>query len=92
MATTTRQQKTTRGDSEMKWRDGLGMLLLMIGVGGCMSGVRGLSGDAWWGGPAIGAGAIVNVLAYRALRPGYNDTAKEKERGSDESDPPTTSG
>lgn len=51
-----------------KWRDILGIVLLFAGVGGVMGGVRGLSGGDAWGGPALGAGAVANVLAYRVIR------------------------
>ncbi len=64
----------------MKWRDIFGVVLLVLGVGGCMTGVRGFTGDAWWGAPAIGAGVVVNALAYRTMRPTRVERKKHEER------------
>jgi len=51
-----------------KLREVLGLVLLVAGVGGVFVGVHGLHGDELYGGPAIGAGAVANVLAYRVIR------------------------
>ncbi|MCW5831893.1 MAG: hypothetical protein KIS78_05510 [Labilithrix sp.] len=51
-----------------KWRDILGLVLLVAGVGGVLGGIRGVSGGESWGGPALGAGAVANVFAYRVMR------------------------
>ena len=51
-----------------KWNDIVGFLLLFAGVGGFLGGIHGVSGGENWGGPAIGAGAVANVFAYRVLR------------------------
>lgn len=50
-------------------KDLFGFVLLLAGVGGIFSGVHAVSADTWWGGPALGAGAAANVIAYRLLRP-----------------------
>ena len=50
-------------------RDVIGICLLVVGVGGVFSGIRGVTGDAWWGGPCIGVGVAANALAYRTMRP-----------------------
>ena len=52
----------------MKKKDIVGFLLLSVGVAGILGGIRGASGGDNWGGPAIGAGAVANVVAYRVLR------------------------
>ena len=49
-------------------REVVGMVLLAAGVGGIFVGIHGVSGGEKYGGPAIGAGAAANVLAYRVLR------------------------
>lgn len=51
-----------------QWKDIVGFVLLFAGVGGILGGVHGVSGGDNWGGPAIGAGAAANVIAYRVLR------------------------
>ncbi len=51
-----------------KLREAVGLLLLAGGVGGLFVGVHGLHGGDVYGGPAIGAAAVVNVLAYRVIR------------------------
>lgn len=51
-----------------QWKDIVGFVLLFAGVGGILGGVRGVSGGDNWGGPAIGAGAVANAIAYRVLR------------------------
>ena len=66
-----------------KVRDIIGVVLLLAGVSGLMVGIRGASGDAWWGGPAIGAGAVANVLAYRVMRAAPKRT---EERAPDKAD------
>lgn len=50
------------------WKDIVGFVLLFAGVGGILGGIHGMSGGKSWGGPAIGAGAAANVLAYRVMR------------------------
>lgn len=50
-------------------KDVVGIFLIFAGVSGFLGGIRGLVGEAWWGGPALGVGAVANVLAYRVLRP-----------------------
>jgi hypothetical protein len=65
-------------------RDIVGVVLLLAGVGGIMTGVRGVSGDSWWGGPALGAGAVANVLAYRVMRPAAK---RAEEPTSDHAEP-----
>ncbi len=51
-----------------RFRELVGMVLLAAGVGGLFVGIHGASGGESYGGPAIGAGAVANVLAYRVLR------------------------
>ena len=50
-------------------RELVGFVLLAAGIGGVFVGVHAVSGgESAMGGPAIGAGAVANVLAYRVLR------------------------
>ena len=51
-----------------RFRELVGMVLLAAGVGGIFVGIHGVSGGESYGGPAIGAGAVANVVAYRVLR------------------------
>ena len=67
-----------------KVRDLVGVILIAAGVGGLMAGVRGASGDAWWGGPAIGAGVVANVLAYSVMRPSAGRGEEQGSRKDDE--------
>jgi len=65
-------------------KDIVGVLLIFAGVGGMLGGVRGVVGDSWWGAPTLGAGAVVNVLAYRVLRPAVK---RADEPGADHAEP-----
>jgi hypothetical protein len=49
-------------------KDLLGFVLLVAGVAGVLGGIRGVSGGDTWGAPALGAGAVANVIAYRVMR------------------------
>lgn len=51
-----------------KMREVVGVVLIAAGVGGLFVGIHGASGGETYGGPAIGAGAVANVLAYRVMR------------------------
>ncbi len=69
-----------------RMRELVGLALLAAGVGGVFVGVHGVSGgEAGYGGPALGAGAVANVLAYRVLRTTTRPTgeaASESSAGS----------
>ena len=64
-------------------RDVVGMVLLAAGVGGVFVGIHAVSGgESSYGGPAIGAGAVANVVAYRVLRSAKRTDGEPESGGS----------
>lgn len=49
-------------------REVIGVVMLACGVAALFVGIHAVSGGQSHGGPAIGAGIVANVIAYRVLR------------------------